>query len=303
MSDFKPMLAAPADFKLLEYPLYASPKLDGIRAVVLNGRAVTRKLLDVPNRFIREQLSRPQFDGLDGELILGNPTDHDVYRRTNSAVMSHDGEPEITFHVFDVHDRPEVFANRLAYLRQHVEGWGHGRASAQRAVGLPAITIVAHEHVHINDEAQLLAYEAEQVAAGYEGLILRRGMGAYKYGRSTAREQGMLKVKRFEDSEAMVIGVVEEMFNGNEAEKDNLGRTKRSKAKAGLVGKGTMGALQVRDMKTAVEFEIGTGFTAADRADTWLPGDVVKYKFFPVGVKDKPRHPVYLGRRHPADMS
>lgn len=290
MSDFKPMLAAPADFKLLEYPLYASPKLDGIRAVVLGGRVVTRKLLDVPNRFVREQLSRLAYEGLDGELILGNPTDHDVYRRTNSAVMSHDGEPEFTLYTFDDHTiKSAPFYHRLDTVRRRTELFGP--------------RIVAHEHKRIEDEAQLLAYEAEQVAAGYEGLILRKFEGAYKYGRSTAREQGMLKVKRFEDSEAMVIGVVEEMFNGNEAEKDNLGRTKRSKAKAGLVGKGTMGALQVRDTKTAVEFELGTGFTAADRADAWPLGTVVKYKFFPVGVKDKPRHPVYLGRRHPADMS
>ena len=163
--------------------------------------------------------------------------------------------------------------------------------------------IVVHEHVHINDEDALLEYEAKQTALGYEGLILRSGMGLYKHGRSTAREQYMLKVKRFEDSEAIVLGVVEEMANGNEAETDNLGRTKRSKAKAGLIGKGTMGALAVRDVHTGVEFEIGTGFTAADRARMDWANKIVKYKFFPVGVKDKPRHPVYLGERHAGDMS
>lgn len=113
----------------------------------------------------------------------------------------------------------------------------------------------------------------------------------------------MLKVKRFEDSEAEVLGTVEEMFNGNEAQRDELGRTKRSKAKAGLVGKGTMGALKVRDLKTKVEFEIGTGFTADDRARQWPTGLIVRYKFFAVGVKDKPRHPVYLGERDVKDMS
>jgi DNA ligase-1 len=67
-----------------------------------------------------------------------------------------------------------------------------------------------------------------------------------------------------------------------------------------------MGALIVRDLKTKVEFNIGTGFTANDRIDWWhwattqtpaSPKPIIKYKFFPVGVKDKPRHPVFLGVR------
>ena len=56
---------------------------------------------------------------------------------------------------------------------------------------------------------------------------------------------------------------------------------------------------------TGVEFEIGTGFTAAEREALWLAppiGKIVKYKFFPVGVKDRPRHPVFLGFREAEDM-
>lgn len=303
---FRPMLASPADFSILKYPLFASPKLDGIRAVVLNGKLVSRKLLNIPNKHIFSQLSRPEFDGLDGELIVGSPTADDVYRVTNSAVMSHDGTPDVTFHVFDAHDACEIFSNRLAYLRRllpQMQDSNHIRGLKAAMRGHGCVNLVVHEHVHINDEDALLEYEAEQTALGYEGLILRSGMGLYKHGRSTAREQYMLKVKRFEDSEAIVLGIVEEMHNGNAAETDNLGRTKRSKAKAGLTGKGTMGALAVRDIHTGVEFEIGTGFTAADRARMDWVNKIVKYKFFPVGVKDKPRHPVYLGERHAGDMS
>lgn len=293
---FKPMLASPADFSILKYPLFASPKLDGIRAVVLDSKLVSRKLLPIPNKHIFAQLSHAEFNGLDGELIVGSPTAHDVYHATNSAVMSHGGTPDFTYHVFDMHDMVERFSTRLAALREIVYEWDQTHRYRH-------LKIVVHEHAHINDEDALLEYEAKQTALGYEGLILRSGMGLYKHGRSTAREQYMLKVKRFEDSEAIVLSIVEEMHNGNAAETDNLGRTKRSKAKAGLTGKGTMGALAVRDIHTGVEFEIGTGFTAADRARMDWVGKVVKYKFFPVGVKDKPRHPVYLGERHPGDMS
>lgn len=300
---FKPMLASPADFSILQYPLFASPKLDGIRAVVLDGKLVSRKLLHIPNKHVFNVLSLTEFDGLDGELIVGSPTADDVYRVTNSAVMSHQGAPEFTYHVFDLHDYVARFTTRLEILRDRIDEFNAAaRQVERRLLGEASCKIVLHEHVHINDEAELLEYEAKQIELGYEGLILRSGMGVYKHGRSTAREQYMLKVKRFEDSEAEVLGVVEEMFNGNEAEKDNLGRTKRSKAKAGLVGKGTMGALQVRDLKTGVEFEIGTGFTAADRQRTDWQGKIVKYKYFPIGVKDKPRHPVYLGLRDARDL-
>jgi DNA ligase-1 len=56
---------------------------------------------------------------------------------------------------------------------------------------------------------------------------------------------------------------------------------------------------------TGVEFEIGTGFTEADRRELWVAppiGNLVKYKYFAYGVKDKPRHPVFLGFRSPIDL-
>ena len=96
-------------------------------------------------------------------------------------------------------------------------------------------------------------------------------------------------------------------FNGNEAQTNELGRTKRSTAAAGLSGKGTLGAFLVRDLVTGVDFSIGTGLTAADRQCFWdkrfdLHGSLVKYKYFPVGVKVAPRHPVFLGFRDARDL-
>ena len=107
-----------------------------------------------------------------------------------------------------------------------------------------------------------------------------------------------------------MLEVIEEQLNGNEAQKDNLGRTKRSSAKAGKVGKGRAGALRVRDRNTGVEFEVGTGLTDADKAEWWAwwclggkrPTRFVKYKYFPVGMQERPRHPVYLSWRHPIDV-
>lgn len=281
------MLASPADLGNLTFPLFASPKLDGIRALKTAEGLLSRTLKLIPNQHVQEA-ARGWPKGLDGELIVGDPTDKDVYRNTTSGVMSSSGTPNFTYWVFDWHDRETGYADAVQTL-------ANAAAAHSSVQFLPQILV--------NSEDELLEYEAQTVEMGYEGVILRAPNSPYKFGRSTAKEGYLLKVKRFEDSEAAVIGVVEEMHNGNEATKDNLGRTKRSTAKAGKTGKGTMGTLVCRDLKTGVEFEIGTGFTAADRIEYFNnPPKIVKYKFFPVGVKDKPRHPVFLGVRDERDL-
>jgi ATP-dependent DNA ligase len=117
---FKPMLAtAPkldqAGQPVLSFPLYAQPKLDGIRASVVNGKLLTRTLKRVPNREVYEALSHPQFNGLDGELIVGDPTADDCYRKTASFCMSQSKTGEQwTYYVFDLHDEPgQDFEARL----------------------------------------------------------------------------------------------------------------------------------------------------------------------------------------------
>lgn len=292
MATFKPMLASPADLDAVRYPIFASPKLDGIRCSIVGGKALSRTLKEIPSRFIFDMLSTDRLEGLDGELIVGPPTSTTCYRDTVSGVMADNKTPDFTYYVFDLWNHSQNFYQRRLDLHVKVQRLGHAR-------------IALVEHAQLENRDELDAYESAMVAKGYEGIMLAHPHKTYKFGRATTKGGELLKVKRFEDSEAVVIGIEEEMFNGNEAETNELGRTKRSTAKAGLTGKGTMGALIVRDVKTGVEFNIGTGFTAADRLDFWAwvreapkaPPLIVKYKSFPVGVKDKPRHPVYLGLR------
>ena len=292
----KPMLAVAADFSKIQYPVYASPKLDGIRCLIINGVAKTRTLKDIPNKHVAAALAVPKWTGLDGELIVGPPTSKTVYRDTVSEVMAHDKTPDFTYYVFDLHDCPHGYEDRLRFLRSPVV----------RGPLPPFIKVL--ESARIANESDLLNYEASCVEQGYEGIIVRANLDAhYKYGRSTVNEGSLLKVKRFEDSEAEIIGFDEEMFNGNDAQTNELGRTKRSTAMAGLIGKGTLGAFKVRDAVSGVEFSVGTGLTAAERQRYWdgrghLIGSLVKYKFFPVGVKVAPRHPVFLGFRDRSDL-
>lgn len=54
---FKPLLACNADLSKVRYPVYVSPKLDGIRCIVINGIAMSRSMKPIPNRYIQSQIS------------------------------------------------------------------------------------------------------------------------------------------------------------------------------------------------------------------------------------------------------
>lgn len=300
MKKFKPMLAEDAILDRLRFPLYASPKLDGIRASVLKEGPRTRSLKAIPNRHVQAQNWGPLW-GLDGEFTVGPPTDPKVYSTTESAIMTMSGEPEFTFYVFDyvpfITDDPNTpFESRMLLLRD----------SKRYLESFPFIKIL--EHKLIETMEQLEQYEQEQLELGYEGIMTRAPKGVYKYGRSTAKtEQYLLKVKRFKHDEAEIIGFQEKLHNANEAVINALGYTERSSHMANKVPLDTLGALECRDLKTGVEFKIGTGFDDEQRKRIWDNretelGRVVKYKHFPIGVKDKPRFPVFEGYRSSVDM-
>jgi DNA ligase-1 len=276
------------DTSSVRWPVLCSPKLDGIRCL-MNGRTpMTRNGKPIPNKAIRDTLYGLNLPAFDGELVVGSPKAKDCYRVTNSGVMSHDGEPDWVLWVFDlIGDGP--FEDRLAMAKKLVSRVGHKR-----------IRFVTH--VLVKDEEQLLEYEKNHLLAGYEGVMGRSLGGTYKQGRSTLREGMLWKLKRFSDGEAKIVGFDEQMHNANEAKRNIFGRTERSSHKENMVPKGTLGALKVVDTESGVDFDIGTGFTDEERAliwanrDSWM-GVTVKYKSMTVGVKDRPRHPVYLGLR------
>lgn len=280
------------------FPCYVSPKLDGVRAVVFGGVVYSRKLKPIRNAHVQRLLGSELLEGYDGELLVGSPTSPTAFRDTSSGVMSADGEPDVRFHVFDHYEEGKTFEERFkGYL-----GKNSVRTSLSRR-GIP-VQLVAQKLVH--NEEELLAAEQDYLTQGYEGAMIRSLGGPYKCGRSTVKEGHLLKMKRFCDAEAIVIGVEELLHNENEATTDALGRTKRSTARAGKSAGGVLGALLVKDPSTGVLFSIGGGFLASDREALWkvrgtLLGKVVKYKYFPLGSKEAPRFPTYLGVRDPDD--
>lgn len=287
----RPMLAAKLDDGLmpkLEFPLLASPKLDGYRCVIVNGVALTKNLKPFRNQHVQAALGRKELNGLDGELIVGMPVGGEVLGRS-AAVQAFGGEPDFTFHVFDNWLHPGVFFQRLGSLEKIVR-----KARCN-------VTVV--EHVVVVNLEALLAYERHKLDEGYEGIMLRSHEGPYKFGRSTPKEGYLWKLKRFDDGEALVESIEEGSRNENEATRDALGRTKRSSAAAGKVRNGLVGTLVCKDLETGKRIRVAPGkMTAAQRKfyfenPAQLLGKVVHWRAFGYGVKNLKRFPQFYGVR------
>lgn len=292
---FRPMLAvACEDIAAIKYPVLASLKLDGIRCIVLKGVVYSRTMKPIPSKTVQELFGKPEYEGFDGELIYGDVYDEKVFNLSTSFCMSK-GVPtglnalEIRFYVFDLVGE-QGHTDRLHSLSEKQLGRN----------------VVLHLPTTVQSSEQLTEFEESALRKGGEGVMVRSMNGPYKQGRSTLKEGYLLKIKRFVDEEATIIGFDEKMHNTNEAKIDALGYTERSTSKEGMVGADTLGALVVQSEKWG-EFQIGTGFDDELRAEIWnnqdkYLGELAKFKYFATGVKDKPRFPVYLGIRDKIDI-
>ena len=280
------------DTSKLRFPIFASPKLDGVRAAVIAGKLYSRNMKFIPNEHVQANFGQLSLAGMDGELISGSPFAPDCFRKTSGDVMKREGRPDVHFFVFDYYPWGGIsFRDRIRKLKELTKH--------------PGIILV--EHQVIQNQTALNAYEEKCLDLGYEGVMIRSMDGPYKHGRSTEKEGYLLKLKRFEDAEAVILGFEERLHNGND--KDASG--KRTTHKAGKSGLDTLGAIHVRGINGAyenVEFDIGTGFDDRQRAEIWGAqqkhlGRLVKFKYFPSGSKDKPRFPVFLAFRTDMEKS
>lgn len=293
----KPMLAVQVeDTSKVKYPVWASVKLDGLRMLVKDGVAYSRSMKPIPSKAVQELFGKVEYEGCDGELIYGGINDPLVFNKSTSFCMSKEipegmDKSQIRYFVFDKWNEQGNWEDRIS---KAITGW-------------PETSQVHRLRHHlIEDEDTLLELEANVLANGAEGLILRPIDGKYKQGRSTLKEGLLLKLKRFCDEEAVVIGFEEKMHNQNEAKINETGHTSRSSYKDGLVPAGVLGALVVQSEKWG-EFKIGSGFNDAQRKEIWenkekYLGQLVTFQFFNVGVLEKPRFPTYKSIRAEWDI-
>jgi len=281
-SPVRPMRAVKvknSDLYKIKFPVWASPKFDGIRGIVKDGVVLSNTLTPIPNKYIQDQLGWGAFNGLDGELVVRESE----FNLTSSGVMSEDGKPDFEFQVFDLWDKPTWdFERRFNYLTLKLV-----------SIDPTHIKVCRQELCYTVEE--LLAFEVECLEAGFEGICFRGVNAPYKYGRGTLNDGCLYKRKPFEDGEAMIIGFEEQLENTNEAELDARGLSKRSSHKENKIGKGTLGKLLCTSTEFGdIKIGTGTGLTKELRQFIWdnqglFIDKFCTYKFQRHGTLNKPR--------------
>jgi DNA ligase 1 len=228
-----------------------SVKVDGIRAFWDGKQFLTRNghKLFAPSWFTVGLPLEP----LDGELWIAVRS----FQRTVSIVKRQDESilwNEVRFVIFDAPAEEQPFEKRLKWIDTIME------------VCRPPFA-VPHPHV-ICEGREHLESELDRVTSvGGEGLMLRQSGSAYEAGRSKT----LLKVKRFRDAEAIVIG-----------HEPGTGRHS-----------GRMGALLV-EMANGVQFAVGTGFTDAQREEPAPIGSEITFRYFDLSDSGVPRFASFL---------
>ena len=294
--EFKPSLAIDINkVKTLPNQLMSSEKLDGIRCTFFGGVAYSRSLKLIPNKYIQKYAkdNAALLEGIDSEIIIGDKFAQDVFSQSTSGCMRIEGEPEFAIYAFDLYLPNVPFKDRY-------------KALEQRVLASDCLRLVLVHHSTLNATEIDLA-ETAALSRGAEGLMLRDANGMYKCGRSGTKNPELIKKKAFIDEEFLIVGYEPKYHNANEAQTNELGRTKRSTHQENMIPLDTLGAI-VLETKDKKRFNVGTGFDDKLRYQLWreraeLIGKLCKIKHFPIGAVDVPRLPVFLGIRESFDMS
>lgn len=312
----KPILACDVDLQKLTYPVMVFPKIDGVRALNIDGRLVGRSGKQFKNRLNTEFYSDPRFNGFDGEMVVDRIVGYGICNETTSALGTIKGDIETRWCLFDYVidgvNNEYPYQVRYQQLVDKVAELHRQDPSLLRRIWVIPFQLA-------QSQEELEAIEIELLEQQYEGLIVRDPNGAYKYGRSTAREGTFLRLKRFIDTEIEITHVVEGRSNQNELKANPHGYAERSTLSENMVPNGMVGTIVGRALED-IEFcgriivrkgdtiEVAPGrMTHSERRHYFenpheIIGKIGKYQFFPVGVKDKPRFPTFQGFRDPVDM-
>lgn len=198
---------------------------------------------------------------LDGELWLGRGQFEATSGLVRRLAASDADWQGLRYMVFDMPWAEGGFARRHALLQALLQ---------QQAD--PVLQAVPQATVP--DRAALLRRLDAVVQAGGEGLVLRHADAPYAAGRSAA----MLKLKPLQDAEAVVLAHLP-------------GRGRHA---------GRLGALRVRSDSGQV-FQIGTGFSDAERAAPPAPGQRITFAYRGLTETGVPRFASYV-RVRPAGL-
>ncbi|KAL4235333.1 hypothetical protein ACF0H5_006968 [Mactra antiquata] len=233
---------------------WMSEKYDGVRAY-WNGRCFYSRsgnAFYAPSWFTEDL---PKDMDLDGELFVGRKKFQSI------ASIVKKSEPQlwekVRYYVFDApHLEEQPFETRMKAIKDYFDKAKPGYAK-----------FVVHEKCtgsdHVDKELKRI------IDLGGEGLMIREPGSKYERKRSKT----LLKIKKFHEAEALVIGY--------EPSKSNKDLT---------------GALKVQ-MANGKEFKVGTGLSKKDRKSPPKVETIITYKFQEYTNSGKPRFPTYVGIR------
>lgn len=237
---------------------YMSEKLDGIRAIWDGENLVSRNgnIFGAPQWF-KDILPSNK---LDGELFLGRKR----FEQTSSIIRSGSmdkGWKNISFMTFDIPDpKAGKVEARWAKLQSIVNGVNHPQLQFLQQIKCTGF----NQLMHLLDAV---------IELGAEGLMLRKPGSTYEGKKSST----LLKLKRFLDAEAVVIGYT-------------------TLISAGVPVPGAMGALECV-LPNGIDFKVGTGFSDIQRKNPPKIGSTITFKYQELSAIGKPRFPVYVGVR------
>lgn len=205
MKFFKPMLAQKLQDVPITYPVYSSPKLDGIRAIITSNSITSRQgkpILSVPH--LLENLSGffEEFPDviLDGEIYSHRLSDNfekliSLARKTKPTSQDLlDSKECLEFHCYDV-CLPNQYETRYEFLTNNLKDKYE--------------SVVAVSAELVNNVLELETKLAEYLEDGYEGQMIRTLLGGYE----NKRSKTLLKNKEFEDAEFEIVEVLEGVGN------------------------------------------------------------------------------------------
>jgi DNA ligase-1 len=315
MEHRKPTLACDADLSKIRFPAIVMPKIDGVRGCNFREQLTGRSLKAHANLHVTKQFSKPNFLGFDGEFAAEKETHPDLCRITTSALSTISGNPYVLWHIFDYITEE---TKNFSYIYR-LDALTHLYNNMKSTREFEHIRLVPYHICHTLED--VIWYDNWFLEQGYEGTIIRDPNGLAKQGRSTVREGIFLRIKRFIEEEAIVISITEGEENLNEATKNELGRSSRSSHQENKVPNGLVGSLQCKMLKDVYDVQDKTKLLLRkDDLITVSPGNLdhtarkyyfdfqdeiigetIKFKFFPKGIKDKPRFPTFVCIRPASD--
>lgn len=180
----------------ITFPCYVQHKLDGIRAVSLEGNLYSRKSKLFSNLdFILDEIKKFQCVSLDGELYSDSLPFNQLsglLRKQKMTKEDHTLLKQVKYVIYDTVSEDD-YTERLSSLKKVFK--------ANKFKYLELINIEVAK-----TPEELPEIHSKYVTEGYEGVIIRNFLGPYQ---EKTRSKNLQKFKKFMDSEFEIVGFTE----------------------------------------------------------------------------------------------